>query len=266
MNLLESNASHPAEVEAQDDTRPIPSETAGANNRANNQPLIYWVLLWLTCLSVVGVLAKSLIAPASVQRQPLPPAQLLAEVPLRHWQAIDHSGLDGRYEYRSVGPTRSPVNSLPTDTPLAPQTPTRHLTVTVYEMNAFTANSRRFQRDAAIARSFDPSWPQVRRLAGVGSYVLARDRTTTTLTACITPQGKSVGSYEDYLGQTYRQQFEPLRLLAWAAGTGVVRDARCLWITMSMPQAETPPDQAELLLEEAWREWFPRWKGVLPPG
>ncbi len=203
--------------------------------------------LVLTFVAASGTLLKTGIAPVSAQRSPLPQVAFSSRVHLPQWQPLGDSGpRDGGYLYRF-------------------QRGDKVLEIRMQEINVFSGNSNRFLRDAAIARSFDPQQPQIRSQPEGGTYALMYDSQATRLTTCLVPSGQSLGRYDDYLRYSHRQQLQPRQLAAWLAGTGPMRDARCLWITLSLPQDGTPPEAVYPLLEEVWRDWFPQWQRAFNP-
>ncbi len=217
-------------------------------------------LLLLLCGGAIGVLGNAMInnptksslqAPTSFdfpQNVPLPDATILASKPLAahtfksgtvatgmsyHYQHQPQP-IDIEIHYITDGVTNQPAVAL-----LLP---------------VFTKIP-----DAVIQSATTKEKP------GLGFYSLFVDRHTAYLSTCISPQGMTTVTADQYHQNSNSSGIQLHRLLPWLLGRQTLRDSRCLWTVISTQIDPVTPDTTMKTLEIVNEKWVRWWQVNFPP-
>ncbi len=97
-----------------------------------------------------------------------------------------------------------------------------------------------------------------------GYYSVFHLSKTAHLTSCINPRGGSTVTAAQFTQNRYANDLRVERLLPIMLGKQTVQDSRCIWVYMSMPLGDRPPDLAQQQLETLWQTWQPWWSDHFP--
>ena len=100
---------------------------------------------------------------------------------------------------------------------------------------------------------------EVRSREGIGYYGIGVNKRKAFLSACITSEGVTSFTDEQFEKNQYFSILEPQSLLSWLLGRRTSRDKHCMWAYLSLPLGEYKPDFAYEVLETAWFSWYEQW-------
>ncbi|MEM7726779.1 MAG: cyanoexosortase A system-associated protein [Cyanobacteria bacterium P01_A01_bin.45] len=105
---------------------------------------------------------------------------------------------------------------------------------------------------------------EIRQRPNIGYYGIGFDRGRVYLSACITPQGNSTYTYEQFReNEEYISRLDIKHILNWILGKNRLREERCLWTHLSMSVEKSSPKQNYQLLEKAWFSWYKYWQSSI---
>lgn len=103
---------------------------------------------------------------------------------------------------------------------------------------------------------------------GVGFYSLFVDRKTAYFGTCISPQGISTVTGDQFHNNSSPNPLANgipfYRILPWLMGRQTFRESRCLWTLLSTPIDEANPDATMKTLETTGVNWIRWWRGNFP--
>lgn len=120
------------------------------------------------------------------------------------------------------------------------------------------------KNNTAIQFLLDQPLLVVRQQEGVGFYGVFVYQKRAYLDACINSRGGSTFTKEQFSYNRIQYDVQLNRLLPWLLGLQPLRDKRCLWTHLSIPLNQSSPEQAYLILENAWFSWYKWWSSRFP--
>lgn len=230
-------------------------------------------LLFLLCGGAIGVLGHNLLSSPTKSSLQAPaafdfPAQVplttpqLASKPLAQHTFSDGMVATGRsYQYSA--------NSLPTATRSTDKTQVidieiRYITDGVANRPTMDAMLPEFTKIPIAA--LDSS--TMKEQPGLGFYSLFVDRKTAYFGTCISPQGITTVTGDQFHANSNPNPLTsgiPLqRFLPWLMGKQTFRDSRCLWTLLSTPIDQSAPDATMKTLETTGLAWIRWWQMHFP--
>lgn len=97
-----------------------------------------------------------------------------------------------------------------------------------------------------------------------GFYHLFEHERTAYLSSCINPKGSSTVTREQFFANRNAYDLKPDRLIPIILGVEDLRDARCLWVTISTPIENQSIQEVHQQLESVWREVYAWWMPNFP--
>ena len=95
-------------------------------------------------------------------------------------------------------------------------------------------------------------------------YSIFSDRNYTYLSSCLNPTGESTVTQKQFSENLYKRSLN-LRLLSdWLLGKASIRDRRCLWVTMAIPNDSSSFLEPTDILEQTWQDWHQWWQPRFP--
>jgi cyanosortase A-associated protein len=116
--------------------------------------------------------------------------------------------------------------------------------------------AKRFKIETATI----PIKQEIKGNAETGYYSLFNHKGRSHLVSCINPRGTSTVTSQQFLLNRNTYDFQSDRIIPWFLGQVSLRDLRCLWVDMSMPEAA----KSASILEKAWEPWYQYWQGKFP--
>lgn len=104
---------------------------------------------------------------------------------------------------------------------------------------------------------------QVLSQSEIGSYGVLVHQDQLHLSSCITPQGSSIVSKDDFHQSYPALQLLSDRLTFWLLGEKPLVENVCLWSHLSVPISDSSPETAYLTLEKVWFSWYEHWHPYL---
>lgn len=101
---------------------------------------------------------------------------------------------------------------------------------------------------------------QPHQLPGQGFYIKFNQNQRQYLSSCINPQGEPTANSRQFLANRNLYDFNLKQIASYVLGLSDLRDKRCLWVVLSIPQAQG----AELELTKAWQGWLNYWQLRFP--
>lgn len=95
-------------------------------------------------------------------------------------------------------------------------------------------------------------------------YSLFSDRDRTYLSSCLNPTGNSTVTQKQFSQNLDRRQLNLRLITDWLKGKDSIRDRRCLWITLSIPNDSASFLSPNDILEQAWHNWHQWWQPRFP--
>lgn len=105
-----------------------------------------------------------------------------------------------------------------------------------------------------------PIKQEIKGNAETGYYSLFNYKGRSHLVSCINPRGTSTVTSPQFLLNRNAYDFQLDRIMPWFLGQESLRDLRCLWVDMSIPEAP----KSAAILEKAWEPWYQYWQGKFP--
>jgi cyanosortase A-associated protein len=232
-------------------------------------------LLCLLCGGAIGVLGYNLLnsptksslqAPATFDfpdRVPLTATQLLASKPLAAYSFSNGMVATGRsYRYSSNSPSTATTQT---------ERQTKAIDIEIHYITDGVAN--RPTMDAMLPvftkipiEVLAPSTMKER--SGLGFYSLFVDNKTAYFGTCISPQGITTVTGDQFHANSNPNPLTsgiPLqRFLSWLMGKQTFRDSRCLWTLLSTPIDPSAPDATMKILETTGVDWIRWWQMHFP--
>ncbi|VEP12229.1 conserved hypothetical protein [Hyella patelloides LEGE 07179] len=97
-----------------------------------------------------------------------------------------------------------------------------------------------------------------------GYYSIFSDRDRTYLSSCLNPTGNSTVTQKQFSQNLDRRQLNLKLLGNWLLGKDSIRDRRCLWVTISIPNDNSSFLQPRGILEQVWQNWYEWWQPRFP--
>ena len=102
---------------------------------------------------------------------------------------------------------------------------------------------------------------QIRQRSDIGYYGMGFHKGRVYLSACITPQGDSTYTYEQFrASEKYVSNLDIKHIINWILGRERLREEKCLWNHLSMSVDKDSPKKTYQLLENVWFEWYKIWR------
>lgn len=95
----------------------------------------------------------------------------------------------------------------------------------------------------------------------LGRYRLFTDKTHAYLSTCLSPQGESTVSQNNFIRKMNRNIVDE-HLLSKILGQRSFRERRCLWVHLSTPLAEQSPEKSYRVLESVFQQGYSKWQGL----
>ncbi len=97
----------------------------------------------------------------------------------------------------------------------------------------------------------------------LGDYQLFHDETNAYLSTCITSQGESTLTIDDFVRKMNRNLLKVnSRLLSGIVGQTSLRERNCLWVTLSTPLQGESVEESYQVLESVFEQGYPKWQGL----
>jgi cyanoexosortase A len=103
----------------------------------------------------------------------------------------------------------------------------------------------------------------IKKIEGVGYYLLYHDQQNAYLTACINSRGGSTVNSSQFMTNRYKYDVTLDRMLPWIFGQDVLRDDRCIWTQLSIPLNREIATNVYPVLESVWHENYATWQSLL---
>ena len=95
-------------------------------------------------------------------------------------------------------------------------------------------------------------------------YSIFSDRHRTYLSSCLNPTGESTVTQKQFSENLYQRSLNLKLLSDWLLGKASIRDRRCLWVTISMPNNSSSFLEPTDILEQTWQDWYRWWQPHFP--
>jgi cyanosortase A-associated protein len=211
-------------------------------------------LVAIVCGSVLLTLGKILLAPATVSYTAVA-VTLPAAVPLADWQALAS---------RPLATSSIAGAQIVAARQYQYQQSNLSLAIEMRYLAATHGDLKILMQELNVASAPRQLQQMQLRQQQTGSYSLVSDQKRAYLNACITPQGSSTATGQQFMQHVYIQGLQPLHLLAWLSGQKPLRDQRCLWAMLSLELKQAPLEVAYQQLEDAWMPWHQWWRSRFP--
>jgi cyanosortase A-associated protein len=116
--------------------------------------------------------------------------------------------------------------------------------------------AKRFKIETATI----PIKQEIKGNAETGYYSLFNYKGRSHLVSCINPRGTSTVTSQQFFRNRNAYDFQSDRIIPWFFGQVSLRDLRCIWVDMSIPEAA----KSASILEKAWEPWYQYWQGKFP--
>ncbi|NDJ16201.1 cyanoexosortase A system-associated protein [Myxacorys almedinensis] len=218
----------------------------------------YFPLIKLTFFGVVLLIAKAIFDPTlgqAVVHQfpdylPLGNASFLSShraiAKDRYHYDNDSFHLDGQsYEYRN--------NSNDSD-----------LTVDLYYVRQANGDIENYFKAYTLDNEIVIAERPTQKQGKNGFYSLFEHKRKAYLSTCINSRGSSTVTREQFVANRNTYDLQPSRLIPVLVGREEPRDARCLWVTLSMPLEHRSVETVQQQLEAAWNDGYRNWLSQFP--